>query len=44
MAEFIAENPQYVVEGNSMNYMSDNNGDSYNLCHCMSKTICHGMC
>ncbi|KIP04630.1 glycosyltransferase family 15 protein [Phlebiopsis gigantea 11061_1 CR5-6] len=31
--KFTAENPQYVVEGNAMNYMSDDGGKSYNLCH-----------
>ena len=30
----MAENPQYVAEGNAMNYMSDDGGKSYNLCHC----------
>ena len=34
VAGFIAENPQYVAENNAMGYMSDNGGDSYNLCHC----------
>lgn len=32
--EFIADNPQYLAEGNAMNYMSDDGGESYNLCHC----------
>ncbi|KAI0073984.1 glycosyltransferase family 15 protein [Panus rudis PR-1116 ss-1] len=31
--KFIKENPQYVAENNAMNYMSDDGGHSYNLCH-----------
>ncbi|KDR81623.1 hypothetical protein GALMADRAFT_239685 [Galerina marginata CBS 339.88] len=31
--EFIADNPQYVSPDNSMGFLSDNNGESYNLCH-----------
>lgn len=32
--EFTKENPQYVAKNNAMRYMSDDNGNSYNLCHC----------
>ncbi|KAI0738252.1 glycosyltransferase family 15 protein [Daedaleopsis nitida] len=31
--EFVRENPQYVAENNAINYMSDDGGNSYNLCH-----------
>lgn len=30
---FIKENPQYVAENNAVNYLSDNGGSSFNLCH-----------
>ena len=33
-AEFMAENPQYVSPNNSMDFLSDNGGETYNLCHC----------
>jgi len=31
--EFILENPQYVAPSNSMRFLSDNFGLTYNLCH-----------
>ncbi|KAG2349858.1 glycosyl transferase [Suillus weaverae] len=31
--DFIAEHPQYVSPDNSMDFLSDNAGDSYNMCH-----------
>ncbi|EGN94535.1 glycosyltransferase family 15 protein [Serpula lacrymans var. lacrymans S7.3] len=31
--DFIAQNPQYVAEGNAMQFLSDDAGDTYNLCH-----------
>ncbi|KAF9246499.1 glycosyltransferase family 15 protein [Melanogaster broomeanus] len=31
--EFIAENPQYLHPDNSMDFISDNAGDTFNLCH-----------
>jgi len=31
--EFMAENPQYVSPNNSMDFLSDNGGETYNLCH-----------
>lgn len=31
--EFIKENPQYLSPQNSMGFLSDNGGDTYNLCH-----------
>jgi hypothetical protein len=30
----VAEHPEYVVEKNAMNFLSDNGGNNYNLCHC----------
>jgi alpha 1,2-mannosyltransferase len=33
-SEFMKENPQYVADGNAMNFLSDNGGSKYNLCHC----------
>lgn len=36
-ADFTAGNSQFVAEGNSMNYMSNDGGNSYNLCHCKSQ-------
>lgn len=34
LTEFVAENPQYLAPNNSMDFLSDNGGQSYNLCHC----------
>ncbi|KAG1827259.1 nucleotide-diphospho-sugar transferase [Suillus subaureus] len=31
--DFITEHPQYVSPDNSMDFLSDNAGDSYNMCH-----------
>ncbi|KAF8964697.1 glycosyltransferase family 15 protein [Flammula alnicola] len=31
--EFIVEHPEYVSPDNSMGYVSDDHGESYNLCH-----------
>ncbi|KAK6460710.1 glycolipid 2-alpha-mannosyltransferase [Scheffersomyces coipomensis] len=31
--KFIEENPQYLHPENFLNFISDDNGDSYNLCH-----------
>lgn len=32
--EFATENPQYLHPDNSMDFLSDNSGETYNLCHC----------
>lgn len=32
--EFIKAHPEYVAKNNAMGYMSDDNGNNYNLCHC----------
>lgn len=31
--EFMKEHPEYVSEDNAMGFMSENNGETYNLCH-----------
>ncbi|KAF8636698.1 hypothetical protein AX17_003503 [Amanita inopinata Kibby_2008] len=31
--EFIADHPEYLQDQNSMAFLSDNNGETYNLCH-----------
>lgn len=31
--EFIKANPQYISKNNAMNFISDDNGASYNMCH-----------
>ncbi|KAI9571530.1 glycosyltransferase family 15 protein [Boletus coccyginus] len=31
--EFATENPQYLHPDNSMDFLSDNSGETYNLCH-----------
>lgn len=33
-ADFITEHPEHLAPNNAMNYLSDNGGASYNLCHC----------
>lgn len=32
--DFVKENPQFVAKDNALGFMSENGGDSYNLCHC----------
>jgi len=32
--DFIKENPQYLSPDNAMGFISDDDGDSYNYCHC----------
>jgi len=36
LADFIAEHPEYLAPNNAMNFLSDNGGVNYNLCHCTS--------
>ncbi|KAG1756744.1 glycosyltransferase family 15 protein [Suillus paluster] len=31
--DFVAKHPQYVARDNSMDFISDNAGDTYNMCH-----------
>ncbi|KAJ7185410.1 glycosyltransferase family 15 protein [Mycena filopes] len=33
VSRFIAKHPQYVAENNAMDYLSDDGGETYNLCH-----------
>ena len=37
--EFTKAHPEYVAKDNAMGYMSDNHGESYNLCHCKSPLL-----
>ena len=32
--EFAQDKPQYIAANNSMDFLSDNGGQTYNLCHC----------
>lgn len=34
--DFIAEYPQYVENHNAMDFLSNDGGKTYNLCHCTS--------
>jgi len=34
MADFIAEHPQYVAPENALGFLTEDGGNSYNLCHC----------
>lgn len=36
IAEFIKANPQYLPRDNAMSFISDDGGNTYNLCHCRS--------
>ncbi|KAL4788707.1 nucleotide-diphospho-sugar transferase [Aspergillus varians] len=31
--QFMSDHPEHIAEGNSMQFLSDDNGKSYNLCH-----------
>lgn len=33
-ADFVTEHPEFVSPNSAMNFISDNGGESYNLCHC----------
>lgn len=33
-AEFMEEYPQHIAPNNTMRFLSDNGGETYNLCHC----------
>lgn len=33
--EFIEQNPDLIPQNNAMGYLSDDNGLTYNRCHCM---------
>jgi hypothetical protein len=34
MVDFIAAHPQYIAHDNALGFLTDNGGDTYNLCHC----------
>ena len=34
--EFVRDHPHYLSKNNSLQFLSDNGGESYNLCHCKS--------
>lgn len=36
--KFIKNHPEHIVEGNSMKWLSDDNGESYNHCHFVSSS------
>jgi len=38
-AEFITENPELVSPDNSMGFLSNDNGQHYNLCHCKTRLV-----
>ena len=33
-ADFVTEHPEFVSPNSAMNFLSDNGGKDYNLCHC----------
>ena len=33
-SDFLKTHPEYLAEGNAMDFISDNGGEEYNLCHC----------
>jgi hypothetical protein len=35
--DFMRTHPQYFARDNALNFVSDDGGDSYNLCHCPSR-------
>lgn len=39
--EFIGEHPDYLPEGNAMQFLSDDGGETYNKCHCEFECIYH---
>ena len=34
--EFVNDHPEHIAEGNSMQFLSDDNGQNYNMCHFVS--------
>lgn len=34
ISDFIQDNPDLVSQGNAMQFLSDDNGNTYNRCHC----------
>jgi alpha 1,2-mannosyltransferase len=31
--KFLKKNPQYLASGNALEFLSENKGDTYNMCH-----------
>ncbi|KAF7313799.1 Glycosyltransferase family 15 protein [Mycena chlorophos] len=42
--EFVRKYPQYVADDNAMSYLSDDGGETYNLCHCECFLLHLGSC
>ena len=40
MTEFVNENPHYLDPENALAFLSDDEGGSYNMCHCTCCAIC----
>ena len=38
--DFAKAHPEYIAKDNSLGFMSTDNGNSYNLCHCKSRLYC----
>ena len=34
LKEFLRKYPEYISEDNAMGFVSDDHGESFNLCHC----------
>lgn len=34
ISDFAHDHPEYIAENNSLGFMSTDNGETYNLCHC----------
>lgn len=41
--KFIKNNPEHIAEGNSMAFLSDDGGDTYNHCHMVSNLLIPGL-
>lgn len=39
MLDFVKENPQYVAKDNAMDFLSNDGGRTYSLCHCESSPL-----
>ena len=40
MTEFVNENPHYLDPENALAFLSDDEGGSYNMCHCTCRATC----
>lgn len=38
VTDFVIKYPEYVAENHALSFLSDNNGNTYSLCHCTSPT------